>query len=259
MEQHTPQTDIPDYAPTERELVIDFRTLFMDLLDKLVIILLAVGITFFGAFLLGKYVLPLSYTSTTSIYVLPRTTETQDVSYSDLQAGSQLTMDYIEIIQSNSVLQDVIDHFEIDTTVKKFAKKVSVTNPDDTRLLEISVEDKDPVNAKLYADYLRDVAMEKILSDTEVTNISVEDRANLPTQQDISALALAVLAAAVMAVLSVCIAVVHFFVNDRLVTADDVESRMNLTVLGSIPMEEKRERRSGGKKRDNRKKGGRQG
>ena len=78
--------------------------------------------------------------------------ETTLTSLADLQIGSQLTKDYKIIVTSRRVLNQVIEEMELDLTYKDLVEKVTIDNPQDTRILSISVEDPDPSMAKLIAD-----------------------------------------------------------------------------------------------------------
>ncbi|MTW25961.1 Wzz/FepE/Etk N-terminal domain-containing protein, partial [Streptococcus pneumoniae] len=60
----------------------------------------------------------------------------------DLQAGSYLVKDYREIILSQNVLEKVATNLKLDMPTKTLASKVKVTVPTDTRIVSISVKDK---------------------------------------------------------------------------------------------------------------------
>ena len=145
--QETRQTDIlRDKIPTQtqsmaedEDIEIDLRQLFFEFKRKLVFIILAgvicAGMT--GAF--TKLVLDPVYTSTSMMYIL--TKETMLTSLSDLQIGSQLTEDYSELIMSRTVMESVIDDLGLDLMAEELEEKLTIENPADTRILDISVED----------------------------------------------------------------------------------------------------------------------
>ncbi|MCD8051149.1 MAG: polysaccharide biosynthesis tyrosine autokinase [Clostridiales bacterium] len=214
-------------------LSINFKSLFMELLDKLPIVLLCGILAGLFSFLLYANVIGPSYISTTKIYVLPQTDEST-ITYSDLEVGQQLTNDYIEIIQGRTVVEETIAFFDLDESYEQFCKRLTVENQSDTRILSISVEDKDPITARNLVIYLRTTAISAIEDGMSVEGITVIEEANLPTDPETSSLFIAVLAAFVVCCLMVLGICIHYIVIDRIVTADDIEQRLGLTVLGSI-------------------------
>lgn len=125
------------------ELLGEFRRRIWMILG---IIILFGGVA--GAF--SAFVLTPQYKSTAMVYILSK--ETTLTSLADLQIGSQLTKDYKIIVTSRRVLNQVIEEMELDLTYKDLVEKVTIDNPQDTRILSISVEDPDPSMAKLIAD-----------------------------------------------------------------------------------------------------------
>ena len=94
-----------------------------------------------GAF--SAFVLTPQYKSTAMVYILSK--ETTLTSLADLQIGSQLTKDYKIIVTSRRVLNQVIEDMELNLTYKELVEKVTIDNPQDTRILSISVEDPEDV------------------------------------------------------------------------------------------------------------------
>ena len=62
------------------------------------------------------------YTSTTSMYVLSRTEGNASVTYNDLQTSTQLTQDYMELVSSRPVLEQVIAVLNLDMTTEELEK-----------------------------------------------------------------------------------------------------------------------------------------
>ena len=90
------------------EITIDLTELFSVLLGKIHIIILVGILTALAAFAGTQLFITPKYTSSTSMYVLNRSDGTAGVTSSDLQTGTQLTQDYMELIKSRSVLVEVI-------------------------------------------------------------------------------------------------------------------------------------------------------
>ena len=65
-------------------------------------------------------------------------------SLSDLQMGTQLTMDYRELTLSRPVLQAVVDNLQLDFDYKDLRHMLTIDNPESTRILVLTIEDIDP-------------------------------------------------------------------------------------------------------------------
>ena len=120
------------------EMEIDLLELFYVLRSKILAILMC-GIIFGGlAFGYAKYLVTPQYTSSSMMLVL--TKETTLSSLADLQIGSQLTKDYSLLITSRPVLTEVVDNLDLDMDYKALKNCITVTNQDDTRILQIAVQ-----------------------------------------------------------------------------------------------------------------------
>ena len=120
-------------ADTEIDLVELFFTLLRHW--KMVLCSALAGGILFCAYTM--FLMTPMYTSTSSVLIL--TKETTLASLADLQMGSQLTNDYSVLITSRPVLEDVIKNLKLDMEYRDLANCISVNNPTDTRILEISV------------------------------------------------------------------------------------------------------------------------
>ncbi|MDS2577687.1 capsular biosynthesis protein CpsC, partial [Streptococcus pneumoniae] len=77
-----------------------------------------------------------------------------------------------EIVLSQDVLEKVVTNLKLDMPAKTLASKVQVTVPADTRIVSISVKDKQPEEASRIANFLREVAAEKIVAVTRVSDVT---------------------------------------------------------------------------------------
>ena len=161
-----------------KEIGIDVVQLFKILWKKKIIILLTAIVAAVLAFGVSSFVLKPEYSSTTRIYVVSRNqSENAGLTNQDLQAGSYLVKDYKEIILSQDVLEKVISNLKLDQTVKELTKKIQVTVPVDTRIVSIIVEDEHPEEASRIANALREVAAEKIIKVTRVSDVTTLEEA----------------------------------------------------------------------------------
>lgn len=201
---------------------------------SIVLVALVFAIAAFGysAFLAKK-----EYQSTSRIYVVSRQNQDNNaLTNSDLQAGSYLVKDYREIILSQNVLTQAIDELKLDLTPAELSKKISVSVPTDTRILSITAKDGDPKEAARIANGLRNVAAEKIISVTKVSDVTTLDEAEVPQLPSSPNIRRNVLLGFVAgAGLMVVLLVVVEVLDDRVKRPEDIEELMGLTLLGIVP------------------------
>ena len=201
---------------------------------SIVLVALVFAIAAFGysAFLAKK-----EYQSTSRIYVVSRQNQDNNaLTNSDLQAGSYLVKDYREIILSQNVLSQAIEELKLDMTPAELSKKISVSVPTDTRILSITAKDGNPKEAARIANGLRNVAAEKIISVTKVSDVTTLDEAEVPQSPSSPNIRRNVLlgfiaGAGFMVVLMVVVEVL----DDRVKRPEDIEELMSLTLLGIVP------------------------
>ena len=120
----------------QQEDTIDLVELFWVLVNHWKIILLTMLIT---AMLAGVYYLvgvKPSYQADASIFI---TNNESVITVSDLQLSSELTEDYAKIIKSRNVLKQVIKELDLDLDYIGLSKLVSVTKPDNSHIITITV------------------------------------------------------------------------------------------------------------------------
>ena len=201
---------------------------------SIVLVALVFAIAAFGysAFLAKK-----EYQSTSRIYVVSRQNQDNNaLTNSDLQAGSYLVKDYREIILSQNVLSQAIEELKLDLTPAELSKKISVSVPTDTRILSITAKDGDPKEAARIANGLRNVAAEKIISVTKVSDVTTLDEAEVPQSPSSPNIRRNVLLGFVAgAGLMLVLLVVVEVLDDRVKRPEDVEELMGLPLLGVVP------------------------
>ena len=201
---------------------------------SIVLVALVFAIAAFGysAFLAKK-----EYQSTSRIYVVSRQNQDNNaLTNSDLQAGSYLVKDYREIILSQNVLTQAIEELKLDLTPAELLKKISVSVPTDTRILSITAKDGDPKEAARIANGLRNVAAEKIISVTKVSDVTTLDEAEVPQSPSSPNIRRNVLLGFIAgAGLMVVLLVVVEVLDDRVKRPEDIEELMGLTLLGVVP------------------------
>lgn len=235
----------------EEEIEIDLREIFFALKKKILLILASGLLTGCLSCFFTQFLMTPVYTSKSSVLVL--TKETTLSSLADLQMGSQLTNDYKVLITSRPVLEETIGNLGLDMNYRELKEVISVENPQDTRILDISVEDSDPKMAKKIVNELSGVASRFIGDKMEVVPPKIIEAGEIPTEKTSPSMeknALLGLLAGLL--LSAGIIVAATVLDDTIKSEEDIEKYLGLSTLSSVP--DRKDYISGRKKRTRKKK-----
>ena len=194
-----------------------------------------------AAFAYSSFVIKPQYASTTRIYVVNRNqADKPGLTNQDLQAGSYLVKDYREIILSQDVLEKVVADQNLTIDAKTLGKKASVTVPADTRIVSISVRDGKPEEASRIANALREVAAQKIISVTRVSDVTTLEEARPATSPSSPNIRRNTMMATIAGVGIVIVVVLLVeLLDDRVKRPEDIEEVMHISLLGVMPNLEK--------------------
>ena len=221
----------------QNTMEIDVFQLLNTLWKRKLIIALVAIVTGALAFAYSSFIVKPEYTSTTRIYVVNRSQgDKPGLTNQDLQAGSYLVKDYREIILSQDVLEKVVTDLQLDMPTKNLASKIQVTVPVDTRIVSISVKDKQPEEASRIANSLREIAAQKIISVTRVSDVTTLEEARPATSPSSPNIRRNTLIGFLggLGVVVVVVLLVELL-DVRVKRPEDIEDVMQITLLGVIP------------------------
>lgn len=218
------------------EETIDLLELFYALLGKwkqlaaatvACALIAAIGVLFF--------VTP-KYQASSTIYVISR--KDSAINISDLQIGTALTDDYIQVFHMWEVQEKVISNLDLPYTYSQLDKMLSVTNASNTRMLKITVTSESAQEAadiaNEYAKVVRDYIAQKMATDKP----SIMSTALVPTVPVSPNKTRSVLLGALLGlVASAGVVVVMTLLDDTYKTADDIKKYTGLVTMAVIPLE----------------------
>ena len=219
------------------EIEIDLKELFFELLNNWVMIGLSTVLVAVIAFCISAFIMVPQYESTSELYVLSKSTSI--TSLADIQTGTNLTNDYIVVVKNRPVLELVIKNLELEETYSSLKEKVAINNPSNSRILQITVTDENPDRAKAIADEIANVGSafiaEKMQHDAPtILQYGYADGEPVSPNKMMNT----VLGAAIGAFLAMAIVIISYLMNDTIMTAEDIERKLGLNVLGTLPLEE---------------------
>lgn len=221
----------------DNEIEIDLKDLFLELLSFWKLILLALVLGGAIAFSVSRFLMVPQYESVAELYVLSKSTSI--TSLADIQAGANLTNDYMVVVKGRPVLEQVIINLNLNETYQSLSNKVTLENPTNSRILRITVRDENPQMAKKIADEIAKVSAAFIAAKMDQDAPSTIQY-GYSDGQPVSPNILKNTAIGVLlgGFLTVAIIVIAYLFNDTIMSAEDVEKKLGLNVLGTLPLEE---------------------
>ena len=219
------------------EIEIDLKELFFEVVAEWKMILVSTVLVGLIMFLISNFIITPQYQSTSKLYVFTKSTSI--TSLTDLQMGSNLTSDYMVVLGGRPILDQVVENLDLDINYAELGGMISFSNPSNSRILEITATHPDPKVAKAICDEVADVAAHFIADKMDQDPPSVIQYGyvatgpvspSVPKNTIIGALAGAFLAIAII--------VLTFLLNDTIMTPDDMERKVGLNVLASLPFDE---------------------
>ncbi len=223
---------------TNEDIEIDLVELFYLIRARLWVIILAGIITATAAGLFSNFLLTPMYTSKSQLFILNKSPSLSDFSMSDLQLGTQLTQDYMILVKSRPVVNQVIENLELDMTYEQLVGHISTSNQNNTRILDIIVTYPNAILSKQIVDEFTNVSKSSIaaIMDTKEPRVvqygvvpSAPSSPNIKRNIIIGALIGIFLAAAAIIVLHL--------MDDTIKDAEDIEKYLDISTLGLIPIE----------------------
>ena len=226
----------PELAVREaQEDEIDLVDLFYLLWSHLLQIVACVILGGAAAFAYTYFMVTPLYQATAKMYVASATYNSI-VDIYDLQLGSQLALDYQELILSRPLMEDVAEALELDVSPKSIASMVSVENPEDTRIITITVTCPDP---QLAADLANEIAYQTGIHLPRVMESpapNIYEDALVPSQKSSPSYSRNVLLGAMALAVVYCgILMLRYLMDDSFTTPEEINRYFGVQPLAVVP------------------------
>lgn len=198
------------------------------------LIFMVIGAIYSYVFVAPKY---MSYTTLLLATSSEDTNKSSTITTTDITLNNNLVSTYSELIKSKSVLVPVINNLNINKTEDALKEAITVSARKNTQIIEIDVIDSNPTEAKIIADEIAKVFMTQVSDIYNINNVHVVDEAeiaNIPYNiNHVKDIVMFTFIGLVVA----CIYVILANMLDTTVkTKEDVEKKLGLTVLTTIPL-----------------------
>ena len=212
---------------------IDLIALFYYLIGKLVWIAIAAVI---GAAVMGYRAsgsMPV-YTATSKLYIVGSNGAT--INMVDLQIGSMLTMDYTEVFKTWEVHEMVRAKLNLPYSYSQMQSMMSVTAPENTRVLYIAVRNTDAQLAADIANAYAEAAKEFILQTMDGEEPNIFSVALVPSTGAVTNPRSKIIMGFLLgSVLAAGIFVLQFVLDDRPRTPEHIQQAADIPILAVIP------------------------
>lgn len=185
----------------------------------------------------GTIILTPKYSSTSTLYILKQDNSNDYVyTQADFTMALNIVNDCTYMAKSHEVLDKVISQLNLDTSYKELYSSITIENPDNTRILEVTVETADAMQSKKIVDAICRTAADKINDTMGIDQVNVYSAGTVGNNPSNSIQMTTYMLIGIVAAIIVYSAyLIAFILDDKIKTEEDVAKYLGLSVLGEIP------------------------
>ncbi len=177
------------------------------------------------------------YQSTTTLILANKSKEEEEYNF---QFNKSLVNTYSQIVKSRTVISKVINNLKLKCSADDLANKIIVSPIQDSEVLQISVSSKSKKDVAKITDEVAKVFSEEIKNRFQLENISVLDPAEVAVSPyNINYLKDNLIYIMIGLILSCGVIFIMFYFDTSIKSSEIIEDKLNLTVLGIVPIENK--------------------
>lgn len=217
---------------------INFHELFLEMLKKWwMFIILMVSFAFGGYFLTDELITPV-YQAESVLFIgeNPNDLAGIGISIAELQTNNQLILDYKQIALTRLVIKEVKENIGMSGTIQTIRDNVSISTVDESRLINVSYRDADPVLAAKVANELARQLTFTVIEVVGVENIRILDEALVPEKPVSPNKPLNVIISAMIGfMIALFIILLNLQLNNKIQSEKEIEELTGYPILGKIP------------------------
>ena len=178
------------------------------------------------------------YESRVTLYILKQDSRTDDEEYtsSDFSLALNVVKDCTYLLKCHAVLDKVIEELSLDMEYGELAKSISTSNPEGSRVLEVSVLADTPQKAKQIADCVCENGVDWITNAMGFQQVNLLEHGTLSSQpKNVVGIRVYIFVFLGAVLLVYAITLVYFLLDDKIRTDEDVRNYLGVSVLGHIP------------------------
>ena len=247
---------------------IDLTELLGALLKRIKFIILITLVLGALAFGYAKFVLPLKYTSSISMYVKNTDSKaTEQVAIGDINASKSLVSTYIVILQNDAVIdqigEKIIEEYGADeledyltinydkddkpyVVTSSLRNCISMSAEQDTEVMLITVTTKSAALSVSICNAMEEIGPKEIKRVTQAGSVETIGAAKFPTGPSGPNVRRYTLIGLILGfIISAAIVIIGKLLDTTIRTGDDIKTRFDYPILGEIPDIEAKETKGG--------------
>ena len=221
---------------------LDLKQLFKIFWNKrlhiiaIVLLFLIIGTIYSFAFVKPKYKAYTTLVLAQADVMVPEGEDAKGITQSELTLNQKLVPTYSELVKTKNVLREVIRELRLNVDEDELKKNVTVKLVEDTELIQITVTNKNALDAKNIANKIAEIFSDRVSEIYKINNITIVDEAEEATEpyniNHIKDLAIFMVIGLVVAIIYVLLT---NLLDSTVKSAEDIEKELEISVLASIP------------------------
>lgn len=214
---------------------LDIKEMLRYFKSKLSLIILITVIVGIIGCLYGIFIQVPEYKSSTTIVLISDHSSESSLTSNDITLNQNLVSTYSEIIKSKRILNQVCDNLKLDYNYESLYGNINVSSVLNTQIIKITVTNTDKKLAKDIANEIASVFSVEIPELYNISNVNILDTAEEAiSASNISVTKQSIMALIVGAVLGFGIVFVIYYFDRTVKTAEQVETKIGLPILGTV-------------------------
>lgn len=175
----------------------------------------------------------------TSQFIVNQSQEGEEDEYSvnEVWSNEELINTYNVIITSSAILNTVVDDLNLDYSTSTLEDKIDVSSEEDSQVVNVTITDEDAEQGTNIANTIVNTFKDEVPDILNVDNVSILSEAEMkPDPSPVSPRPLLNIAIAIVlgGMVGVGLAFLLEYMDNTVRTEDDVESKLGLSVFGTI-------------------------
>ena len=219
----------------ENKNQINLETFWYVLRRRIGLIVAAALILGLGAGLLTKLLVKPDYVASVKFYVNASNNQTY-MTQSDLNVAKSLVDTYIEIIKSDTFLEDIAEVSGVEYTPADIRRRMSASSVSGTEIFKVTVSDKDYRMAYILASSIAEKGPTEIERVVVGGKVSVVDRPKVPTEPNSTGAARNAIIGGIAGAIAVFVVfLIREILDVTIYAEEDITDNFEYPIIGTIP------------------------
>ena len=219
----------------ERRETADLADLFGYYFSRLPLLMIAMIAGAVIAGLITFFLIPNQYTATSRMYMVSASSDSV-VNLTDLNIGTSLSSDYVELMQTRPIVEGVIEELGLDYRYEQLLAMIDLSVVSNTRIVKISATSTNPQEAMEIANRMAKISQIELPKVMEAPTPTIAELAVLPTRRSAPSLTKNVAIGAISLFLAALgVLTVLYRMDDTIKTSEELEKVFGIIPLSEIP------------------------